>query len=274
VLAVVAISAMTSREIAGRDRLAAVAVIAVCTAGCGKPDAREGSAGSPHATCNRSVLIVVDEVPDGAAALATALAAAGFRVTTSSATSSEYAGAPALSGERSEFGAVVLLAGSIRRTPPADMPLEGQKAIVDFVNAGHGLVLTEWAAFHVAAQPTPRWTTLAPLVLLGRSGSFTGRVTYQVDPAFASHPVWAGLPASFTFSSASNVGAVKPGPGVARVAGSTEATDGVAIRDLPSSGRVVHIAHAGNQVIDGWANVNVQRLLVNAVNWAARCDAS
>jgi hypothetical protein len=97
-------------------------------------------------------------------------------------------------------------------------------------------------------------------------------VHYEVDPAYAKHPLWAGLPSSFTLSSTSNVGTVRALPGVARIAHSPEASDVVAIRDVPSSGRVVHLAHAGNHVSAGWVNVNVQRLVANAVGWAARCD--
>jgi hypothetical protein len=159
------------------------------------------------------------------------------------------------------------------RTPPADMPIEGQQALAAFVARGGGVVLAEWAAFHLAATPEPRWKVLAPMVLLERAGSRSGRVTYEVEPAFASHPLWAGLPPSFTFTSTSNVGTIKHEPGVARVARSPEAEDAVAIRDVAASGRIVHLAHAGNHVAHGWANVNLQRLMTNAVGWVARCEA-
>ena len=241
-------------------------------AACGERGrAGGGSAGPGGPACLKSVLIIRDEVPGGEASLAVALTAAGYQVTTSSATSSEFAGVPALTGTPPRFDAVVLLDGGLRM-PPADMPAEGQQAIVDFVAAGHGLVLTEWATFHVASTPTPRWQILAPLVLLDRRDAYSGHVTYQVEPAFASHPLWAGLPPSFTFSSASNVGTLRAAPGVTRVAHSPEAKDAVVIRDLPSSGRVVHLAHAGNHVMNGWGNVNVQRLVANAVAWATRCE--
>jgi hypothetical protein len=216
------------------------------------------------------VLVIVDEVPDGAAQVAVALAAVGFEVTTTSATSSEYAGRPALAGEPPPFGAVLVLAGSLQRVPAVDMPPEGQRAIADFVAAGHGLVLTEWAAFHVAASPTPRWQTLAPLTLLQRSGSVTGQVTFEVEPSFAAHPIWEGLPPSFTFTAGSNVGTIAARPGVQRVARSPEAGDAVALLEAPR-GRVVHLAHAGNHVPGGWSNVNVLRLVTNAVRWAAGC---
>jgi len=265
-------------------RLPCVAALALAISACGegqRPGDGPGGGGSAGPRCIKRVLLIGDEVPGGGAPLAVALTAAGYQVTTSSATSSEFRGAPALMGASSPFGAVVLLDGGLR-VPPVDMPAEGQQAIVDFVAAGHGLVLTEWAAFHVAASPTPRWKILEPLVLLERRDSYGGQVTYQVDPAFASHPLWAGLPASFTFTSTSNVGTRKPGPGVSRVAHSPQAIDAVVVRDLPPAGhdggdpqtpgRVVHLSHAGNDVTSGWANVNVLRLVANAVGWAARCE--
>ena len=107
-------------------------------------------------------------------------------------------------------------------------------------------------------------------VLLTRSAAYSGQVTYSVDTAFLSHPLWAGLPATFTFASTSNVGTTKIGPFITRVASSGQAVDAVAISDSPT-GRVVHIAHAGNYQPNGWTNTNMQQLVANAVGWAARC---
>ena len=74
--------------------------------------------------CVKRVLIVGDEVPGGDAALAIALASAGFDVTTTLATSSDFQGVPSLA-EAGAFDALVLLAGGLR-TPPSDMPVAGQ----------------------------------------------------------------------------------------------------------------------------------------------------
>jgi hypothetical protein len=256
-------------------RLCLLGALALGGVACRERDGpSSGSSARPcvggECACINKVLVIVDGVPEGAEALAVALTAAGFEVTTSAATSSEYAGRPSLAGEPAPFGAVVVLAGDLPRTPPPDMPAAGQKAIVDFVHSGHGLVLTEWAAFHVAADPTPGWQILKPLVLLSRTGGYIGQLTYEVEPTFASHPIWAGLPPSFTFSSASNVGTIDPASGATRVAHSTQAMDAVALRDF-EPGRVVHLAHAGNHVSHGWSNVNIQRLVTNAVGWAAHC---
>ena len=220
--------------------------------------------------CSKNVLVLADDSQSGSQALADALTAGGFTVTLSAVPSWKYDGTnPALTG----FGAVVLLSGGpnvgAQNSTVSDMPAAGQQAIVDFVGKSNGLILTEWAAQHVAQG---RWTTLAPLVLLERTESFAGQVTYTVDGAFSSHPLWAGLPASFTFSSTSNKGLTKVANGNVRVAGSPQALDAVAIRNLPSVGRVVQLAHAGNYQPNGWSNTDLQKLMVNAVGWSARCE--
>jgi hypothetical protein len=215
--------------------------------------------------CTKTVLLIADDSPTGSATLAAAITAAGYVVTQTAVPSYQYTGSnPSPNG----FGAIVILAGGpLGSSFQTDMPAAGQTAIVNFVNAGNGLVLTEWAAYQVANN---RWQTLAPLVLLNRTAAYSGQVTYGVDPAFASHPVWAGLPASFTIASTSNVGITKVASGVTRIASSAQAIDAVAIRDVPK-GRVVEVAHAGNYAPNGWTNANMQLLMSNSVGWAARC---
>ncbi len=215
--------------------------------------------------CWNTVLLIKDDSDTGTATLATALTAAGFAVTTSPVPVYQYNGTnPSPVG----FGAVVVLAGGPGASFTSDMPAAGQTALVNHINVnGNGLVLTEWAAYHVAAL---RWQTLAPLVLLQRTVAYSGQVTYQVDPAFTSHPVWNSLPASFTVASTSNVGIARMGTGITRIAGSPQAIDAVVIRNTPV-GRVAEVAHAGNYAPNGWANPNMQRLIANAVGWVARC---
>ncbi|MBK8258485.1 MAG: hypothetical protein IPK82_38230 [Polyangiaceae bacterium] len=234
--------------------------------GCGIK-CHSGMCSNAACVCQKSVLLLPDDSPTGSAVLATALTAAGFTVTTAAVPSYQYNGTnPALTN----FGAVIVLSGgpSGQASVTTDMPVAGQQAILDFVNvAGGGLVLTEWAAYHVASN---RWQTLKPLVLLQRTVAYSGQVVYTIDPGFTAHPLWLGLPASFTIASTSNVGTAKIGTGITRIAGSPQAIDAVAIRDTPV-GRVAEIAHAGNYAPNGWSNTNVQKLVANAVDWVARC---
>jgi hypothetical protein len=226
-----------------------------------------GTCASSKCTCNKKVLVIGDDSVTGTDALVAALTGSGYTASKSSKPSYLYDGAsPALTG----FGAVVVLAGTSGAAATNDMPIAGQTALRDFVTvSGNGLVLTEWAALHVSQG---RWQTLKPLVLLSRTGSFTGVVNYAVDSAFASHPLWSTLPGNFNINSTSNIGLTSLGSGVTRVAGSTQAIDAVAIRDT-GVGRVVHVAHAGSYNTSyGWTNASLLTLMTNAVGWSARCN--
>jgi hypothetical protein len=221
--------------------------------------------------CSNKVLLIADDSQDGSGVLRDAMIAAGLSVVMTQGPVWQYKGDPSpLDGN---FGSVVVLSGGPATDPvnnsfTLDMPAEGQQAIDAFVKASNGLVLTEWAALHVSQG---RWQTLSPYVLLQRTVAFTGQVTYNVDPSFKTHPVWNGLPDSFSLASTSNVGLVKVGSGNKRIATSPEVSDAVAIRDEANQGRVVHLAHAGNYQPNGWSNPNLQLLVSNAARWAARC---
>jgi hypothetical protein len=231
-----------------------------------------GSCVNSACVCSPTVLLLKDDSDaTGLQAVVSALSAAGLTVTVSSKPISQYDGAsPAPTG----FGSVVVLSSGPQNSASqsADMPAAGQQALVDFVAASNGIVFTEWAAFHVL---NGQWKTLAPLVLLQRAMSANGIIEYDVDPAFTGHPLWAGLPATFKLSGASNVGLAINVSGVAVVAHSPQANDAVAIREIAGSGRVVHVAHTGNyNTSSGWSGVNnapAGTLLGNAASWAARC---
>jgi hypothetical protein len=225
-----------------------------------------GTCVNSQCTCQNNVLVIIDDSASGATSLSTALTNQGFAVTQSAVPSYQYDGTnPPLAG----FGAVVLLAGGPLATSYSnDMPAGGQQAIYNFVKtSGNGLVLTEWAALQVSKG---RWQTLAPLVLLNRTVAYSGQVTYTVDAGFANHPIWTGLPASFTFASTSNVGIANAANGGTRAVSSPQALDAVALSNA-NVGRVVHIAHAGNYAPNGWTNANMQKLVGNAVGWVQRC---
>ncbi len=212
----------------------------------------------------QKVLLIADDDAAGTATLANALTAAGLTVTQTNIPSYQYNGAnPAPAG----YDVIVLLAGGPGpNSSTIDMPAGGQTAIANFVAGGGGLVNTEWSALQVSAG---RWQTLKPLVLLQRTTGTIGNIDYTVTQPFAAHPLWAGLPASFTFATATNVGVVIPGPGVVRVATSNLAGDAVALRDLQGAGRVVQLSTAGNYSPMTWTNANLQKLVANACKWAS-----
>ena len=191
----------------------------------------------------------------------------GFAVDVSTSRFFEYDGTnPPLTG----YGGLLLLAGAPDPSGSfsSDMPQAGQQAIVDFVNAANGLVMTEWAANYVRQG---KWQTLKPFVLLERTIAFSGQVDYRIEPAFKNHPIWAGFTDdTFVVNSAANLGVARLGPGIKRVATSAAVLDPVAILELPNVGRVVHLSHSGDYAPNGWSNPNIRRLLGNSVRWTAR----
>jgi hypothetical protein len=220
----------------------------------------------PLSASAQKVLVIPDEDQAGSTVVAQALMGAGMNVTIGVSPSYTYNGAnPPLGGQG--YDVVVLLSGGPGpNSANIDMPGAGQTAITNFVAGGGGLVLTEWAAYQVANN---RWQTLKPLVIVGRTSGTTGFIDYNVTPAFQNHPLWANVPQTFQFSTATNVGVVIPQPGAVRVATSKVAGDVVALRDAIGAGRIVYFSTAGNFSPMTWTNVNLQTLVVNACKWAS-----
>ena len=147
----------------------------------------ESCVNSACQTCNTSVLLLSDGNTALDATVSAALTAAGLVPTVIDTGATTYAGTPAATG----FGAILVEVGSSYST---DMPAAGQSAIVSAFNAGAGAVFTEWAAYEAFEG---RWVTLKPLLLTTyATGTIQGLGTYTLSSA--AHPVWTGLPATFT----------------------------------------------------------------------------
>ena len=220
--------------------------------------------------CNNKVLLLGDNSAGANQTIASAMQAVGLVVTTVNSGVSSYQNSPAAN----TFGAVVVLAGNEYDT---DMPSVGQAGIVNAWNGGAtGAVFTEWSAYKVTVG---QWVTLAQLLLLDRSGQLatSGIQTYtQVMP----HPVWNGLPASFSTINASapswlNVGQVING-GTTIAYGNTSActecpTGGVVVKQGAS--RTVQIAHSASYAGgEAWVNdPNLVKMMTNAARWATKC---
>lgn len=187
---------------------------------------------------------------------------------------SSYQNVPPASG----FQAVLILNANDYEV---DMPPAGQTAIVDAFNAGTtGVLFTEWAAYKPTADP-PQWTVLSQLLLLNRNfdvGSFGSMMqTYTLTSA---HPVWTGLPMSFTTSPDSspvafNFGQVINGGVTIASVSAPEcggcSAPGLVVKDGPS--RSVHIAHSANYAISSpWVkDQNLVLMITNGAKWAAEC---
>lgn len=164
------------------------------------------------------------------------------------------------------FNAVMVLVGD---QWPTDMNATGQAAIVAANNAGVGVVLTEWAQYHVNAEG--QWATLAPLTMKQSSNTIQGAATSTVAGGMENHPLWRGLPSTFSVPATFGYDTGAPKGGVLTIATGTGA---LYARDPGGNvGRSVHAPHAV-----GWAgtsisqDANSKRLYQNAAIWASKCD--
>jgi MYXO-CTERM domain-containing protein len=209
------------------------------------------------------VLLIWDTDQGCTPQLRSALQAAGMTVTMSQTSETGYNGTnPAPDA----FDAVIHLNGTTFAT---GMPAAGQTALVNYVQStGGGFIHGEWNAYEI--EDTGAMTAMRELTLFRRSSGKPGPLTYTVVPAQAAHPVLQGLPNSFSFNAASNIGTVRPFAQNPALVLMTEAgNDAVAVREV-GQGRVVGFHHAGNYSNqDALCNANVQRLYINAVNWAS-----
>jgi hypothetical protein len=211
--------------------------------------------------CNKTALVLADTDAASNTAYQTILQNAGFTVNVIASGSVNYAGNPAATG----FGVVIVSPGTTYTT---DMPAGGQTAIVTAQAGKTGVVFTEWAAYQVS---NARYATLAPLILFPRAGGTTAALQFTLTAA--NHPLWTGLPNTFTTNVAmgANTGNTLQNGGV-QIATCTQCTSlGVAARPSPN-GRIVQLAHAAAYNGAAWYNdANVAKLTANAALWGAGC---
>jgi hypothetical protein len=215
-------------------------------------------------TCNNSVLLLGDGTTDANAALQGALQAEGLVVTLIGSGVTSYNNSPAAT----DFGAVLTLSGV---SYEIDMPAAGQNAIVAANAVGTGFVSTEWAAYQASVG---RWLTLRQLVLMSRTTATTGTTSYTLT--VANHPLWAGLPTTFSsaVSMAYNSGVpANGGTTIATCSACTGVGAGVVARDtVGGAGRIVYLAHAASYQSALWhTDANLVRMFTNAAKWATGC---
>jgi hypothetical protein len=203
------------------------------------------------------VLLIHDGTPD---LVATILRGGDMDVTVAEIETA-YTANPTPPGE---FCAVVHLNGLTYEDP---MPLQGQEALRAYVvDEGGGFVGTAWNGYEIARMGSMRDLILVPYV-----SGHEGARSYQLTAAGTSHPVTAGIPSVFEFSAGFSEGRC---PSTSTVL-ATELyyQDAVCVADV-GAGRVVDFNHAGFYQRDlqygTWENPNIQKLLVQGVNWACR----
>jgi hypothetical protein len=232
---------------------------------CGNPCASgQSCVNGTCQTCNTTVLLLSDgNAMD--ATISAALTAAGLVPTVVASGVVNYTGTPAASS----FGAVIVAVGNAYAS---DMPAGGQTAIVSAFNAGTGTVFTEWSAYEATQG---RFVTLKPLILTTYSGG-TGTVAETYTLTSAGHPIWTGLPTTFTttigISSPTGV-IVNGGTRIATgLVSGTTSVNGVVVKDVVgSSGRTVQIDQSTNYTAGWTADANLMKMLTNSAKWAAKC---
>jgi len=234
----------------------------------------DGQVNEGCSACNANVLVLSDNDVTANNLVGSALTAAGLVPTVINGGASSYSGMPSASA----FGAVLLLVGDEFDN---DMSLVGQSAILNAFNNGTtGVLFTEWSAYKPTTNP-PQWTTLSQLLILDRSGdplAFSSSVqTYSLTSV---HPVWSGIPNSFTTAAGAAPGAfnmgsiINGGSLVATVSAAGCANcpvPGVVVKDGAS--RTVQIAHSVSwSGGGGWINdPNLKLMLTNGAKWVAEC---
>lgn len=218
------------------------------------------------------VLVLADMDGPGTDTLARSLNEAGFQVTLRPAPEYEWNGTdPALTG----FAAVVHLNGAtfFQALTPA-----GQDALMSFVGTGGGFVAAQWNGYEAAVGQQSR---MPELVLQGYSGPPEENcgpcpITYTTVAGQESHPVLAGLPASFTFDADGHVSGQQivfgtdPSTVLMRVPSDSPA---VLVRQY-GAGKVVNFSLAANYAGENTLfDPNVQQLYINAVRWTTGSPA-
>jgi Bacterial Ig-like domain len=214
-----------------------------------------------------NVLMLVDANGPGTDALKAALVAAGNAVTT---TSPEYAW-DGTNPSPAGFQVVIHLDGSTYFAP---LPVSAQQTLENFVQQGGGFIAGQWNGYELVQG---QQVSMPDLVLQrwGESGADGGgsiNVTYTTVSGQENHPVLAGIPTSFTFFAdghdASSLVNFATQPSTALMT-ATSGGPGVIVRDF-GAGHVANFSFAPNYTTQiTLQDPNIQKLYVNAVNWAS-----
>jgi hypothetical protein len=216
------------------------------------------------------VLLLADADGRSTTALASAISRAGFQLTVRPAPENTWDGTnPALTG----FDVVLHLNGF---TWASSLPAGAQTALSSFVANGGGYLGGQWNGYE---QTVGQQRAMPNLVLQTYGTSALEQncsdcpVTYNAVAGQATHPVLAGLPASFTFKADGNnsapqvVFASEPSTVLMRLPNGAPA---VLVRQF-SRGKVVGFSFSPNYGSGGngatLLDPNVQRLYVNSLIW-------
>lgn len=224
-----------------------------------------------------SVLLLWDDdagttVPDGlnvnTKALIAAMEDAGLVVTLSAVTQGRYTG---FNPSANDFDAIVHLNGG--GTSSYIMGTAGVSRLVSYVRDSGGAYIgseNNSAQMAIPLSLGGLSSAMADLTLIDRiRGWGVAPITVTVIAGQEAHPLLAGVPAEFTFSSSRKQGNIRnytQDPAIALMVGD-DGSAAVAVREF-GSGRVVSFHHGGNSSgANTLSDPNVQRLYINGVLW-------
>ncbi|CAF1286751.1 unnamed protein product [Rotaria sordida] len=216
---------------------------------------------------NRTALLLSDTNTVAVQRLVSNLQSVGLTVNYISGGISNYTGSP----NAANYDAVILITGNDYL---ADMPSSGQESIRNAQqNNGTGIVMTEWAAYHVLGG---RWSLLSPLLLAARKTGMTASMSF--DLVSINHPIWNGLAISFNTSVAFGYSVLDTPKNESIIIADCRSCGGPAVIVRPSvasTGRIVQIAHGAHyssgETVFNWGNdANVVTMMNNAVKWSAK----
>ena len=188
----------------------------------------------------------------------------------------------------SSYNAVMLMPNGAFSTAnnaflEGDMPVSGQQALVNFVNAGGGLVTSEYLMEKYAVQGD--FQTLYPAIPVVPSNISTANTPITFTGMTSNPALNAGLPSTFTVPIASNNGSTTeafytPKQGATAFFSTNQWTStfggyGPAYGVIGWNyglGRVISFSTALDST--SLANLNVDQLVSNAVNWAVGASSS
>jgi hypothetical protein len=220
--------------------------------------------GSVAAGTGPKVLLLSDADGASTTALGNSLASAGFQVTVRPAPEYSWDGTnPALTG----YALVIHLNGFTWSTP---LRAGGQAALTSFVQNGGGFIGATWNGYE-AIRGTQKG--MPELVLQG-TGSNCGQciITYNVVQGQETHPVLAGIPASFTFKAdGHDAGAQLPfASNPSTMLMSAGGQPAVLVRQY-GSGKIVSFSFAPNYGLGSLGvtllDANIQKLYLNSAIW-------
>ena len=210
----------------------------------------------------QNVLIIYDDSPTNANTLSlkAALEAESMTVTISDTDETSWDNTnPSLDG----FDAVIHLNGS---TYGGEMTANGQAALVDYVTNNDGLYLgSEWNNWQFDIQG--QMQVMRDLILTDRATGAAGATTFDVVSGQETHPVLAGVPASFAFDCECNgdLHVFADQPSVELMTNSSTSGTGVVIRDF-ESGHVLNMTHSANYGGESHlSDENVQLIIINFI---------